>query len=417
METYRIIVGIDWADQEHTVCVLDQQTQTKQIETVPQTPEAIAEWVASLRQRFPTSPIGVCLEQSRGALVYALLQYECLELVPVNPKQLARFREALAVSGAKDDPRDAELLAELLAKHGDCLRRWKPDTVETRLLGLLVADRRHLVDQRTTLGNRLKSLLKQYFPQALALCRTLISTVACALLERWPTLPQLQQATAEEIRQLYWEHDCRSEKHLQERLALIAAAVPLTRDAAIVESRSLLVVSTVRQIQALNEAIDQYDHRIAVLFGEHEDHDIFDSFPGAGAAMAPRLLTGFGTDRDRFGDASEVQQMTGIAPVTKASGKTRVVHRRWACNTFLRQTFHEYAAHSIKFSPWAKAYYDMMKQKTGKHHSAVRALAFKWTRILYRCWKTRTRYDELTYFAALQRRHSPLIAAMACSNN
>ena len=125
--------------------------------------------------------------------------------------------------------------------------------------------------------------------------------------------------------------------------------------------------------------------------------------------MGPRLLSAFGADRERFSAAADVQCISGIAPVTRRSGKSMVVLRRWACNKFLRQTFHEYAALSIKFSAWARAYYVMMKKRTGTHHTAVRALAFKWIRIFFRCWKDRTLYDESQYLASLQKRNSPIL--------
>ena len=409
MQSFRVAVGVDWADENHAVCLIDQKHNTKELCVVDQTPEAIAHWVNSLRERFPQTQIAICVEQSRGALIYALMRFECLTLVPVNPKQLAKFREAIGSSEAKDDPDDAELLAELFVKHGERLRAWKPDTEETRLLALLSEDRRHLVDERTALTNRIRSQLKQYFPQALQLFDSLHSPLACALLERWASLSELQQATDEEIHQLYHDYRSYSKKQRERRLHIIREGIPLTTDHAIVSSRRLLVHATVRQIKELNEAIREYDAQIGTTFNAHTDYEIFHSFPGAGPAMGPRLLCAFGTDRERFSSALELQSLSGIAPVTRKSGKSMVVHQRWACNKFLRQTFHEYAAHSLKFSAWAHAYYVMMKERTGSHHAAVRALAFKWIRILYRCWKDRTPYDESQYLDSLRRRNSPIL--------
>lgn len=416
MPSFQVAVGLDWGDEIHAICLIDQEKNTRELDQLEQTPEAISDWVNSLRRRFPDTQIAICLEQSRGALVYALMKFECLTLVPVNPKQLARFREALGSSGAKDDPTDAELLAELLVKHGQRLRAWKPDTEETRLLTFLNEDRRSLVNQRSALTNRLKSLLKQYFPQALKLCSSLHSPLTCALLERWSSLPELQRAGEKEICEVYRKYGRCSQKQLAERLQIIDNAVPLTTDQAIVKSRQLLVWTVVRQIKDLNEALKQYDKQIDTLFTKHADYEIFHSFPGAGQAMAPRLLSAFGTDRGRFSSAGEAQCMSGAAPVTRRSGKSKVVLRRWACNKFLLQTFHEYAAHSIKYSSWARAYYVMMKARTGSHHAAVRALAFKWIRILYRCWKDRTLYDESQYLASLKRRKSPILKYLDSPN-
>ena len=146
---------------------------------------------------------------------------------------------------------------------------------------------------------------------------------------------------------------------------------------------------------------------------EHPDAEIFTRLPGAGDALAPRLLVAFGTDRQRIGSARAVQDYSGIAPVTKRSGKSTTVQRRFACPKFLRQTFHEFAGHSIASSPWAKAYYDLQRARGKKQHADVRALAFKWIRVLYRCWKTRTLYDEARYLETLRTKDSPILHYLA----
>ena len=128
-----VVVGIDWADREHVVCVIDQNDRTK-IETLKQSPEAIDEWVAELSRRFPDTTIAIALEQSKGALIHALMKYEHLVLYPINPKQLSRYRDAIHPSGGKDDPGDAKLLARFLKLHAEQLRPWKPDTAATRKL-------------------------------------------------------------------------------------------------------------------------------------------------------------------------------------------------------------------------------------------------------------------------------------------
>jgi transposase len=409
-------VGIDWADQEHAVCLIDSEMQTPELSVLVQDPEAIDEWVAEIQRRYPGQKVAVCLEQKRGALVYALMKFDCLVLVPINPKQLSRFRDAMGPSGAKDDPRDASLLAELLMKHSEHLRAWLPDDVDTRRIRLLGEDRRNLVDARTALTNRLKSLLKQYFPLALLVSGTRIyGELACQLLMRYPSLDKLQAASDDELGAFYREHHCYRPQLVAKRLQLIRQARPLTTDPAILEASVLAVEILLKQLVTLNQGIDQYDMRIATGMQVHPDASIFESLPGAGAAMAPRLLAAMGSDRERLTSAQEVQQLSGIAPVTKQSGKTCVVHRRWAASKFLRQTFHEFAAHSIKHSAWAKAYYDMMRARGNKFQAAVRALAFKWIRIIFRCWKDRILYDEGTYITSLLKRQSPILKYFASS--
>ena len=150
------------------------------------------EWVAQLQQRFGGGKIAVALEQRKGAVIHALLMYDCFVLYPINPKALARYREAFRTSGAKDDPLDSELLLDLVVRHRDRLRAWVPDTVESRKLQALCEQRRKLVDQRVSLTNCLTSLLKQYFPQALDWVGDLASVQACDFLMQWPTLAAVQ---------------------------------------------------------------------------------------------------------------------------------------------------------------------------------------------------------------------------------
>jgi Transposase IS116/IS110/IS902 family len=126
--------------------------------------------------------------------------------------------------------------------------------------------------------------------------------------------------------------------------------------------------------------------------------------------LAPRLLAALGSQRERYANAAEVQAYSGIAPVTERSGKKKWVHFRWACPKFLRQSFHEWAGHSIAHSQWARSYYQQQRERGKRHHAAVRGLAFKWIRIVFRCWKDRVAYDESKYLAALAKRNSPLAA-------
>ena len=151
-----LYIGIDWADQKHDVYVIDR-TGKGFHQQIEHSAEKIEAWVSEMLKLAGGQPIAVMLEQSRGALIHALMFREDVLLYPVNPKQLARFREALGPSGAKDDPTDAWLLAELLAKHSERLRPWQPDEVNTRKIRMLAEDRRNLVNQRTALTNRLKS--------------------------------------------------------------------------------------------------------------------------------------------------------------------------------------------------------------------------------------------------------------------
>jgi transposase len=373
-------IGLDWADERHSVHLQTADGRIEHLE-LEQQPAVVHEWVIQLQRRFPGGKIAVALEQRKGAVIHALLMYDCFVLYPINPKALARYREAFRTSGAKDDPLDSELLLDLVVRHHDRLRAWVPDTVESRKLQALCEQRRHVVDERVALTNRITSLLKQYVPHALDWVGDVASVQACDFLARWPTLSAVQRARATTLRQFYRAHNCRKADVIEARLAAVASARALTTDAAVVEPLSLAVQTTATQLRTVLDAIQVFDARIAEVFAAHDDHALFTSFPGAGAVMAPRLAAAFGTDRSRWDSAAELQAHSGIAPVTERSGKSRWVHHRLACPKFVKQTFHEFADQSIRFSRWARAYYDQQRARGNDHHAALRALAYKWIRM------------------------------------
>jgi len=408
-------VGLDWADQKHVVTVQEANSDQRQRFTLDQTPEALQSWIQQLRNRFAGRPVAIAVEQKRGALIYALMHVDFLHLYPVNPQTLSQFRKAFYPSGAKDDPVDADLLLEILMAHRQHLRVWIPDDVLTRSIQLLTEDRRHLVDERTALTNQLTAALKMYFPQALDWFGDLHTARACAFLQRWPSLQHLKRATSSSVRKFYRAQGYRGEDKLEQLIASIPKAQPLTQDGAVLLAGSMKVQALVTQIPLLTESIERYDQQIASLFEQHDDSTLFGSFPGAGPSLAPRLLAAFGSNRGRFEFAAEMQQLAGIAPVTEKSGTGIWIHWRLACSKFLRQTFHEFAGLSITQSDWARACYDQLRKRGKSHHAALRALAFKWIRIIFRCWKTRTPYDEARYCKSLQLRRSPVAGKLAAA--
>ena len=196
---------------------------------------------------------------------------------------------------------------------------------------------------------------------------------------------------------------------LEQRVTAIKSAMPLTEDEAVIVPYRLQAQMLVAQLEVALEAIKIYDSEIAAVAPQHPDYGLFNVLPGAGPSLAPRLLVAFGEQRERFTSAAELQKYAGIAPVTERSGQSTWIHWRWQCPTFLRQTFVEWAAQTINKSYWAGLYYYQQRAKGSSYQAAVRALAFKWIRILYRCWVTRTPYDEAKYLKALKDRGSPLL--------
>jgi transposase len=403
-EPFAALVGLDWADEKHAVALLATGSQIPERTTLEHTPEALSDWAAQLHQRFAGGKIAIILEQSRGSLLYALLPHAHLVLYPINLQMAAKFRKAFYPSGAKDDPLDADLLLEILLQHRDRLQVWQPDEPVTRQLQLLVEARRRFVADRVRLSNRLEHALKSYFPQALQLVgESLTTPMACAFLQRWPTLAAVQKAGAHRVRKFYYGQHCRAENLIQQRLQLIAQAKPLTTDAAVVDAQSLLAKSVARELAALPAILAEYDQQIAVLFAAHADYQIWDSFPGAGDALAPRLAAAWGTQRERFQSSDAMAAYSGVAPVKQASGRSVWTHMRWACPKFLRQTFHELARTSLSFCVWAQCYYQMQLDRGKGRHAAFRALAFKWQRIMWRCWQDHLPYDDAKYLASLRR--------------
>ena len=345
-----------------------------------------------------------------------LAKYEPLHLFPVPSTMSASMRKALYPSGSKDDPRDADVLLDLLLQHRNKLRRLSPDTEATRRIQNLVEERHKLVEEKTEHTNRLTSHLKIYFPQMLNWFEHLDTELVCALLERWPTLEELRKVPPAKLRTFFSKHHCRNQELIEQRLLAIHQSIPAIRDRAVIEAKSATVKVIVQLIRILLKGIADLDERIEESAAAHPDFFIFRSLPGAGPALAPRLLAAFGSQRERYRNAGEVQTHSGIAPVMEKSGKKQWIHFRWACPKFLRQSFHEWASHSIGYSVWARAYYRQQRSKGVDHHGAVRALAFKWIRVVFRCWKERVAYDESKYLAVLTRRGSPLVSAVAMSN-
>ena len=409
---FGVLVGLDWGDTSHQVALWDERRKACTSERIEHTPAALRGWVEALHARLGGARIAVAIEQSRGAVFDTFAGYAFVTLYPVNPRSAARYREAFHPSLSKDDPTDAASLLDLLRKHRNELRPFVPDDGSTRLLRLLTEDRRELVDQRTQHVQRVTDRLKTFYPQALRWAGALTTAQACDFLDRWPTLQAIQRARTSAIRAFYERHR-HAAASIDQRLAEIRREVAFHDEPVITHAAVLFVASELAQIRALNASIAAYDEKISSAFASHQDAPIFASFPGAGQQLAPRLAAAFGTDRTRFHSAINIATRSGIAPVLRRSGKTASVHMRWACPRFLRQTFHEYARVSIGQSAWARAFYKQHRARGHGHHEAIRALAFRWIRILYACWKNHTPYDETRYLQQLAKRGSALAQAPA----
>lgn len=406
-------VGWDWADREHEVRLREAGSDRIEKQKVAGTPVGLHEWAAEMRSRFQGRPVGVCIETCRGAVIWALMAYDHIVLYPVNPKSAASFRETFHPSGKKDDPVDSDVLLELIYKHEERLKPLDPADPATRSLGILSEHRRKLVHDVVRETNRLRANLKSYFPQAFELIGDLDAPMSCEFLKQWPSLTDVKRARPATLRKFYHSHGSRSKVRIEARLALVPKSVALTDDPAVVESGIAVTRSLVRVIAALVESIAEIEAQQLSIYTTHPEHDLIDSFPGLGPILGARVAALLGSDRDRFASHCELQQLTGVAPVTKSSGgKNGVisVHRRLKRSKFLHQTVVEWGGQSINNSNWARAFYDMKRAEGHGHWAALRALGFKWLRILFRCWKNQKPYLEATHIEALKKSGSPVVA-------
>lgn len=402
-------VGLDWADQKHDVWLQPSQSGSPEHQIIEQKPEAIHAWIAQLRARFPEGKIALAVETSRGAIISALHAHDFIVIYPINPKLLYSYRQSFCVSGAKDDRTDAMLLEEYVRLFHSKLRGLQPDTELTRKLALLVENRRDLVNQRTALVNQIHSLVKTYFPLVEALFADFTLPMVADFLVKWPELALLQKTAPAAWRAFFYGHHSRGADLMQKRLDAIANARALTTDRALIEPSAFQVKTLAALLQVLHKAIAQIDAQIKSAMDQHPDAALFRSLPGAGPAMAPRLLVAFGTDRERFQSAQELQQFYGIAPVRKQSGNSCLIHMRYRCPKFGRQTFHENAALAKTPEAWAQEFYRQQRQRGKGHHAAIRTLAFKLIRIYFRCWKERTPFEAAKYQKALLSHGTTLI--------
>jgi len=407
---FAALIGLDWGDKSHAVAVepADGSTETS---TLEHSAESLHHWLDQLEQRFGARQVAVAIETDQGAVVYALMERPWITIYPIHPATSKRHRAAFRPSGAKDDTPDALVLLSLLQYHRQRLRPLQLDDEATRTLARLVEARRKAVDRRTLLLNQLVSTLKNYFPQALELVgEDLCTDMALDFLAKWPRLIDAQAAKPATLKTFYHRHNVRRPQLIQKRLDRVRSARSLTRDSAVIEVSVRIVRLLVAELRVLVEHIIAFEIAIAQDFAQHPEKAFFSELPGAGPTLAPRLLAAFGTLREQYPEAASMQRYFGVAPVTEKSGARAWIHWRWNAPTFTRQTLVEWAGQTIVFCPWAKAYYERQRAKGSTHHATLRALAFKWLRVLWRCWQKREPYKEELFLRQLEKRRSPIAA-------
>jgi len=408
---FAAFVGLDWSDKKHTWS-LETLSGTVEQGEFGSRAEDVQQWVDKLNERFGGAPIAIGLEQTRGAILWMLSAYSNLWLYLIHPKAATDFRKVLHQSGTKNDPVDARVIRTIVQQLRSSLRLWRPDSSEIEQLRSLVQRRRRLVDEKTQQTNRLTAELKVCFPQILDWFDAIGKPIVIDFLRQWPTLANLQKARPQTVLAFFRKHNSHSSERNKERLDEIARAKPVTENIAVLRPAQLEVRIRLAIVEQLNAAIGEIDNIIKGIYATHPDGQIFASFPAAGPAMGPRLLAAFGSCREHFRSASELQAYSGIAPIERSSGRVRIISQRHACPKFLRQTFHEYASHTIDVCPWAGEFYRGHRATGHTHHESVRALAYKWIRILYRCWMDRLPYNEARYAGSSRKRAADAVSAV-----
>lgn len=410
-------IGIDWADEKHDYCLFPVNSKEltgsaaakTEAGVVASSPEKLHEWVQKLRRRFPEGKFEVCVELSRGALINALEQYDFIRIYPLNPISSSRFRECLYPSLTKDDVKDASLLLDILQKHREHLRVNERQGQANRLLDGVVKARRKTVNQRTALIQKLTDNLKEYYPQALQMAGDMGERMSRRFLKKWPSWQEIARVRPQTLRKFYYANKSRSETRIEARLKLHQQSRSLSDDETTVELGRMQTLMLVEQLETLDKIIKEYDRKIEAIYQAHEKKTVIDSLPGAGKVMGPRLISAMQYCLPQCKDAADLASYSGIAPLRQKSGNSSRISKRFRRPCFLHQTFIEWAQCSVKYSRWAKAYYKHRRETLGHSHWAIiRALAFKWIRILYKCWEDNTPYDEEKYLQTLQRRGSKL---------
>ncbi len=403
---FAALIGLDFGDRKHAIALSPRETNKIEQLEIEHSAENLHRWIQGLAERFGGRPVAFAIESTKGAVVSALLEYPWVIIYPIHPATSHRFSTAFSPSGAKGDGPDARVLLDILRCHRDRLRALLPHDAETRRLSQLVETRRSRVNLRTMFTNKVVSLLKGYYPQAPKFFgANRFAPMALDFLDRYPDLQSLQAARPQTLRSFYYSHHVRSKQRVEERIQFAREAQPLTTDPAIIEVSVSQLKFLVTHIRLLNKEIASIEKTIESAFANHPEAAFFNGLPGAGEVMAPRLTILFGVDRDRWANAAEMQKYFGVAPVIEASGKMKWTHWRWNAPLFSRQTLVEWSGISVQHSRWAAAYYQQQDKRGKAHSTIIRSLAFKWLRILWRCWKDHTPYNEDLYLSRLEKRN------------
>ncbi len=388
--------GLDWASEAHAICIVDAHGTIRESFSVAHDATGLADLVRRLR-RYPE--LRLAMERPDGLLVDTLVDAG-IAVVPIHPNKLKAARERYSSSGAKSDPGDAYVLADVLRTDGHRFHELAPLSEATRALRALVRSRDDLVKARVALINQLAAQLAVFWPGAAEIFYRLDSDIALAFLTRYPTPEAAAHLGERRLAAFLRRNAYCGRKPAAALLAKLAAAPAGHVGAAESEARGECVKALVRSLEVLLPQISGLEGAIAVALDEHPDGTLVKSFPRAGENNAAQLLAEIGDVRERFQSDDVLAMEAGVVPVTRRSGKSKSVGFRWACNKRLRRALTGWADNSRRASPWAESLYRRARERGADHPHATRILARAWLRVLWRCWHDRTIYDPAQHLGA-----------------
>ena len=400
--------GVDWGTSDHAVHAVSAGSGEVCVTfRVGHTPEGLQDAVARLQAAGRV--LGVAVETSRHLLVAALIQAG-LPVYAINPKQSHAWRKAWAVSEAKDDRRDAKVLARGLREHHTRLFPLEPADAATRELALLCEDEQDLIGERTALVQRLRATLQQYHPEALTWFVDWTSPTAWDFVAAFPTPQALAEATVKKLVGFLRTHHVGLRPCWQARVQARGRALTWPQDPPVIAAKALRAVAIAKQLRTIEAQLRVYRTRIRAAFAAHASCGRYSSVPGAGPKLGPRLAAIIESAPAAQAVAEALQPVTGTAPVTFQSGGRKIVRMRRACRKSARTTLHLFAWQAVLHGGWSRVFYDRARARGQDQALALRNLANKWIKILCAMRRSGEAYDEGRYQEQLRKHGSPLTA-------
>ncbi|MER7127302.1 IS110 family transposase [Micrococcus luteus] len=399
-ETVRLFVGDDWAETHHDVEVMDASGRRLAKARLPEGVAGMARLHAMLGEQAgenaDEAEVVIGIETDRGPWVAALVAAGYAVLA-VNPLQAARYRERLKVSGAKSDAADAHMLADMVRTDSHQLRPVAGDSPQAEAVKVVARMHKTLIWERTRHTQRLRHALRDYFPAAMAAFDDLDAPEALDLLAKAPDPAAAAKLTVSQISAALKRAGRRGD--LAAKAAPIQAALR-TEHLGMPEVVTAAYAASIRSLIAvlitLNEQVATLHKEVEAHFGRHPAAEIICSQPGLGPILGARVLAEFGDDPTRYASAKARKNYAGTSPVTRASGKKKVVAARFVHNDRLIDALIAQAATAVRVSPGARAYYDKQRARDSDYNTALRQVANRLVGILHGCLKTGTLYDEAT---------------------